>query len=129
MRIVFQKYHKLQKELFSKKVIFTSLVVEGIIVKIMPYILSHIQEAGLFLGLFVVMQQCNLQLINQSSLQKIHYLGKSFNYCLNNLKSKLNIQKSNQKQSEVLEIYFTQLLFSIFKVHYHSFFNLNPALW
>ncbi len=94
----------------------------------MPKILSYIQEASLFSGLFVILQQQHWRLFIQSTLQILHYSEKHSKYYLKALKSTLNIQKSTQRQSKALIICSTRPPFPIFQGRYCSFFNLNPAL-
>ncbi len=94
----------------------------------MPKILSYIQEASLFPGLFVVLQLQYWQLFIQSTLQKLEYSVKQSEQCLKVRSEYLNIQKSFQKQSQAFKIYSTRPLFLMFQVRYCTFLNLNPAL-
>ncbi len=91
----------------------------------MPKILSYIQEASLFPGLFVVLHLQYWQLFIKSTLQKLDYSAKQSEQCLKVLSGYLNIKKSSLKQSQALKIYSTSQLFLICQRHYSSFFNLN----
>jgi hypothetical protein len=64
----------------------------------------------------------------KSTLLFYRYSKKLFNYSINALKSKQNIRKSSHKQSKALKKYSLNLLFSIFRLRYRTFFNPNPML-
>jgi hypothetical protein len=93
----------------------------------MPKILSNIQKASLFPGLFVVTKQQSWQLFAQRILQKIQYSAKQPEHGLKVRSDYLNIQKSFKKQSQALKIHSTRPLLQIFQGRYCSFFNPNPT--
>jgi len=69
-------------------------------------------------------------LINQLTrpLYFFQHSKKYLRYTLKVLKTSLKKLKSSQKPSKAGEIYSTSLLFSMFQVYCHSFFNPNPTL-
>ncbi|WP_289054991.1 hypothetical protein [uncultured Carboxylicivirga sp.] len=66
--------------------------------------------------------------IQQAYLFAEEYLAKQSGYGLHRRSGYLNIQQSNQKQSQALEIYSSTLLFPMFKRFYRLYPTLNSAL-